>query len=505
MARRTRNARVAQAAQLPYAGWPVGLYVRASDDPKQTKSSVGDQEATGRLWVTREGAVLSRVYCDNDLSGSRFATKERGDFKQLIADVESGELKMIWFWMLSRQQRQLRVFAELRDLCRRKDVRWIVNNRVYNLKDRGDRLALGVQALMDEDLPEMISENVRQAFANNAAKGRPHGFTAYGWRRIYDENTGNLVAQVIDEEQAAMVRDIARRLAAGETLYAIADALNEAGHPTPRAAAWRAAGNIGPLPFVGWRASNLGPLLRRVSNIGKRAHNGVIVADAIWPPILDEDLYHECMRILSAPDRAIQHPTTIKYLLSGIARCGRTDEKGAMCNTVLRAFPRDGRMKYQCEKPSKCVAIRVDWADDYIEDLVLKRLARPDAIALLSRPGRGADVVAAENEVETLNRRMQEWYTAGRQGKANPVVVSNMVTQLMADIAAAEARAAVQRVSPLLREAARPDIADIWPDYELPKRRAIVAELLEIHVVPVGKGNGRTFEASRVPTRWRHE
>lgn len=505
MARRTLNAHVAaDASHHPYAGWEVGIYARASDDPRQTKTSVGDQEASGRGWAHREHARVFRVYCDNDLSGSRFATKERANFKQLMADVEAGKLQMIWFWKLSRSQRQLRVFAELRDLCRRKDVRWIVDNRVYDLTDRGDRLALGVQALMDEDLPDQISENTRQAFASNATRGRPHGFTAYGWRRVYDEHTGALVAQVIDEQQAAVVRDIAERLVSGETLYAIAAALNEAGHLPPRAAAWR-ANNIGPLPPTAWRASNIGPLLRRASNIGKRAYHKVIVAQAIWPAILDEDTYYECLRILASPDRAITHPTTIKYLLSGIGQCGATDGNGQVCDAVLRAAERNSRMTYQCEKPSKCSAIRVDWLNDYIEDLALTRLARPDAIALLSRPSRAAEVVAAEDEVGTLTRRMEEWYAAGQRGEAEPVVVSNMVTRLMAAIEDAKKRAAVQQVSPVLREAARPDIARIWPTYSLPKKRMIIAELLEIHVVPVGKGNGRVFEVSRVPTRWRHE
>jgi site-specific DNA recombinase len=485
MGTRSRNADLVADQQFLYAGWAVGIYARASDDPTQSRTSVNDQIDSGQSWIRRERATHFRTYCDNDLSGSRFATKARGDFDQLLADVEAGKLQMIWFWKLSRSQRQLGVFVKLRDACRRHDVRWIVDNRVYNLKDRGDRLALGVQALMDEDLPEQISENVRQAHASNAAKGLPHGATAYGWRRVYDKNTGRLEAQVLHEEQAAVLREIARRVVAGDTLYSIVKSLNDAGTPSPRGAQWRTC--------------NIGILLRRPANIGKRSHHGMIVSDGIWPPILDEDTYYECRRILGAPGRRRhQLPTATKYLLSGIALCD-------VCGTILRAYPADGRMKYRCERPSKCVTIRLDWLDEYIEGLVLKRLARPDAIALMSRPSSAAATAAAEEEVSTLNRRMDEWYAAGRRGEANPVVVSNMVTQLMEDIEAAKARAAVQRVSPLLRDAARPDIARVWPDFLLHKKRAIIRELfLEIRVVPVGSGRGRTFEVSRVPIRWHH-
>lgn len=484
MAPRTRNARIARDLQFPFAGWKVGVYTRASDDAKKTKTSVTDQEAGGLAWTQQQHATHFRTYCDNDLSGSRFATKGRDRFDQLLADVAAGRLQLLWFWKLSRSQRQLRVFAELRDLCRRHDVRWVVDNRVYNLKDRGDRLALGVQALMDEDLPEQISENVSVALASNAQKGRPHGFTPYGWRRIYDEETGKLIAQVVDEAQAAVVQDAARRLLAGETLYGIADALNEAGHRPPRGGLW--------LP------GSIRVMLQRPAYIGMRTYHGVIVGKAIWPRILTDDDFYECRRILTAPERAIEHPMTIKHLLSGIALC-------QVCDGKLRAYPRDGRLKYQCERPSKCVAIRLDWLDGYIEDLVLMRLADPDAIEWLSRPSQAGDVTDAEKEIETLDGRMQEWYQAGRRGKANPVVVSTMVTQLMADIEEAKRRAAVQLVSPVLREAARPDIAQIWPSYSLPKKRMIIQELVEIRVVPVGRGRGRTFEVGRVPTRWRHE
>lgn len=128
-------------------GARVALYCRASQDHHDTGKSVDDQEAVGRAWAAARGCRIVGLYRDNDRSASRFAKREREDFVRLIADIEAGAVDVLWLWELSRSQRRLGVFAELRDLCRVRGVLWVVSGRVYDLSNYMDAASLGLFAV----------------------------------------------------------------------------------------------------------------------------------------------------------------------------------------------------------------------------------------------------------------------------------------------------------------------------------------------------------------------
>src|SRR4051812_17313989 len=96
-------------------GLRAGLYCRVSKDGGDEKS-VNDQETVGHAWASQQGAVVAGVYRDVYRSASRYATRERESFNRLLADIRNDQLDLVWFWELSRSQRRLGVFADLRDL-----------------------------------------------------------------------------------------------------------------------------------------------------------------------------------------------------------------------------------------------------------------------------------------------------------------------------------------------------------------------------------------------------
>jgi DNA invertase Pin-like site-specific DNA recombinase len=62
----------------------------------------------------------------------------REHFDRLVGDIKAGKLDAIWVWELSRLQRDLSVFAPLRDLCRTHRVLWINRDRVQDPADYRD-------------------------------------------------------------------------------------------------------------------------------------------------------------------------------------------------------------------------------------------------------------------------------------------------------------------------------------------------------------------------------
>lgn len=156
------------------AGLRAGLYCRVSLDDDGTERSVSDQEAGGRRWAEAAGVTVADVYRDSDRSASRFATRQREDFERLLADLAAGWLDLVWFWELSRSQRELRVFARLRDLCRERGVRWVIRDRVFDPASYADMMTAGMLTIVGEVESELIAE--RTAAARRPAPppgGRP--------------------------------------------------------------------------------------------------------------------------------------------------------------------------------------------------------------------------------------------------------------------------------------------------------------------------------------------
>lgn len=463
----------------PYAGWPVGLYTRASY--AITDKSVSDQEVDGHQWIESQRATYYDTYCDNSKSASRFATQAREHFERLVRDINAGHVRIVWFWALSRSQRRLGVYAELRDLCRRNDVRWVVSGRVYDLNDRGDRLSSAFTAIIDEELPDQISESVRRGLSSNAIAGKPHAHVPFGYQRIYEAK--KVAGQEIREDQAAIVRDAAARFMKGEPLSRIAEQLNRTGVPAPRGGQWRAI--------------QVRRLLSKPLYAGKRTHNGVVVADAIWPAIIDEETFYACQRKLNAQSEKFTCDNAVKYLLSGIALC-------TVCREGVRVSKSNGVLYYMCAK--RCSALRVDWLNDYIEDLTLARLSRDDALDWLAEPAQSQDASAAEKTLRDLEEQLEQLYDDAAHGRISNTYGSQVEARLLPQIEAARARAKALRVNPVLRAAARPDIRAVWPGYGMPRKREIIRGLYEVvGIVPVGRGWKHGFDERRVVTEWRHK
>ena len=109
---------------------------------------------------------------------------------------------------------------------------------------------------------EHHSERIRRKL--EGAQGKHHGGSRpYGWR----DDRINLV-----EDEAAVVREAAARVLAGESVKSIARALNPAGHRT-------ATGKP-------WLDVTVRDMVLRPRNAGLRLHHDEVVGHGQWEPIL---------------------------------------------------------------------------------------------------------------------------------------------------------------------------------------------------------------------------
>lgn len=342
----------------------AGIYGRNS---KKKAKSITDQLKLGRLAVKEQGWELAGEYSDGG-SASRYATKTRGNWVRLLADIEAGKLDILILWESSRGSREPSDWERLLTLCRDRAVRvYVINDdRTYDLgkaKDLRDLRKDGAENAYESD---RLGERVRRGVTAAAMDGAPHGRVAFGYDGRYDPETKRPVR--VPNADAVIVRELFDRLAAMTPISTLEKDFR----------ARQAAGELSSPSGMPWGRNTIRKVATRVAYIGKRLHEGELY-DAQWPGIVDEGTFWRVQEILGDPARRTTRgdggtrPGSAKYLLSYIAKapCG-----GPMRREAVR--PGRLRSRYVCHQ-DQCVAILEDEVDEMVTRVILARLGRPDA------------------------------------------------------------------------------------------------------------------------------
>jgi site-specific DNA recombinase len=456
----------------------AAIYTRVSSDPNGRGRSVGEQEADCRAVAEREGWDVVRVFCDNDRSASRYSKKARPAYSELSAFVASGSCEVLVTWEASRFQRDLEDYVRLRELCRSENVLWSYSGRTYDLSRTDDRMTTGLDALLAERESDVARDRILRTVRANAAKGRPHGRIPFGYERQYNPATGELVAQVVKESEASLIREAAARFLAGEVPYKIAKDFNRRGIPTSHSGAWD--------------TTRIRRLLTNPTYIGQRGHKGDLTA-ATWPPILDEVSFRQCAARFADPDRKkFWGGSGFKYLLTYIARCG-------VCGAGVRAGAPRGLPTYICND-SFCIARKIEPVDELITKLVIARLNRPDAATLFA-PVQDEGLHQLLEEAAEKRARLDSFYEAAALGEITPTALGRVEGRLLDEIATLERR--VQRVNvptalyDLIGQADR-----TWPTLELSQQREVIKTLMDIRLLKTVPGT-RPLRPESVEVTWK--
>lgn len=446
-------------------------YNRVSDDKRKLSRSVPEQEDAGLAVTTRNGWADGGSFADNDMSASRFATKERPAWATLADDVlPSGNVHVLILWEPSRGSRLLSTWALLLETCQRLGILVHItsHDETYDLNKPRHWKTLaddGVKAVYDS---EETSQRVRRGVAGHAMTGKPYGTVLYGYRRHYDPETKAFIEQVIDESEAQVVRDCAEWIAASKPVLALVKHLHERGVRSPRDNEW-------------WSTAYVKQMVINPAYIGKRVHQGKVVGDGIWPPILTEQQQLDCRRVLAGRTKA--RDGKVKHLLSGIVTC-------EPCGEPLRVTTSYDRLYYMCGQ--RCVSIQKAVLDEYVQEVIFERLGREDFADLLT-DNRDEDVRDAEAEAARLSADLEGFYaqaepTVPEEDRLSPLGLARAERQYLPLIAAAEERAKRLRVPPVLRAVLGPGIRARWPGMEMSQQREVIRTVMKIRVLRIGRG-----------------
>jgi site-specific DNA recombinase len=450
----------------------AAVYARVSQDNEETGRSVREQETEAREICERQGWDVTEVYTDNDRSASRFATKDRPEWRRLLRGLDSGGFDIIVLWEPSRGSRDLGDWIGFLDRCRNRGILiHVVSHRhTYDMAVSRDWKTLAEDGVSSAHESNQTSDRVRRGKADMARNGMPDGRVTFGYQRSYKIRKNKLVVdeQQPDRDTAPIVREVFERIVRGDPISVIAADLGMTRNRVRRIATNKA--------FIG---------IRHYRGEDHRA---------TWPALVTEDQFYAAARVLSDPIRKTTRPGRAKHLLSYLATC-------AVCDAKLTVVPRGRKQSYVCPSPAAHVGVRVDWAEEYVTAVVVERLSQPDIVEAVFASDDAA-VLEARGEAERLRGRLREAVDMAATGDLSMSSLGRLEATLQPQIEAADKRATTAATPPQLRALLDPagDIAARWDALTVAARKDILRVLFVAIRVHSAKGRGRpaTLDPSRI-------
>jgi site-specific DNA recombinase len=162
-------------------------------------------------------------------------------------------------------------------------------------------------------------------------------------------------------DEAVVIRDLAARALAGESLTSLTKWLDES--------------EIRTVTGKAWRTPTVRQLLLNPRMYGMRSHrNGETLTPATWQPIISAADGERLRVLLTDPARRTNRSAR-RYALSGLCRCG-------LCGAVMYSVPKQEHRRYLCRKGTDfggCgrMTIYADKLERFVVDAVLLRLDSP--------------------------------------------------------------------------------------------------------------------------------
>lgn len=324
--------------------------------------------------------------------------------------------------------------------------------RLHDPNNPDDGFMLDLQAALAVRESAVTRRRIRLGVRSRAEAGKPHGKLAYGYKIVYDPETGKPLERVLHDEQAPIVRDIVRRLLGGEALDSIAQDLDRRGVPPPRppkkqSDGWRSGR---------WQEAQVKRIAISPTIAGIRTHHGQEVGEGAWPAIISEADHRTLVAKLTHPARKTFRDGSVKPLLVNIAVCGaripaeeadairrrsqwpvqfsgvEPDENGLVeCGAPCKLIKNRSTMSYTCaagfhvSRSQRYVDLLVKTlivgTPPGVEPVLVGRLAQPDAVDLLASPETDATAVAAAERARTLRARLAAFYDAVADGAEETV------------------------------------------------------------------------------------
>jgi DNA invertase Pin-like site-specific DNA recombinase len=453
----------------------AAVYLRQSKDQNGAGLAV-ERQREDCLRLCRERGWEPAEYVDNDKSA--YSGKKRPDYQRMLDDIEAGSLDAVVCWDLDRLHRRPIELEHFIDLADRHHLALATVSGDTDLGTDSGRLFARVKGAVARSEGERKSARQKRQGLQAAQMGKPQrGPRAFGY-----EPDGLTVRPA----EAKALRAAYDAVLAGTTLTSLCRELMAAGFTTPR---------DGPFRISTLRAILLNPRnaglraygTHEVGEAGRKRREPKIIGSAIWPAIVDEDTWRTVHALLTdKARRSDKHSTARKWLLGGIALCGR-------CGGPMTVFYRGrdangGQVRtYRC-RDHRHLTREASFCDWRVAERIIARLSRDDARDLLVDDDR-EDLAELRTEHSTLRMRLGQLGEDFADGTITRDVLHSGTERLRTRLADVEARMVHVDRAPLLADlVTAEDVRAAWAALGLDRKRAVIDLLYKVTLLPSPPG-----------------
>ena len=462
----------------------VAVYLRISHDPDGTSTATARQLRDCKSYAQLKGWKVAEVFEDVDISAYQ-ENVVRPAYEELLERLRTGEFSGVLVWKLDRLVRRVAEFERFWKVCEGSGATLASFNESIDTGTEIGMLIVRILVAFAHMESANTSLRLRARERERAEAGRP---------KIAGRRPFGLTADWsgIVEPEAALIREAAQRVLAGEREISIIRDWHARGVPTPTGREI-------------WQLRTLRNILISPRLRGDLEHRGAVVGPGSWPAILDRETSLRLARALTRPGGG--EKTRRTSLLSGLLLCAKCGARMKVATNSLK-----GLKRYGCQaRPWGCngVSIGVDKTDEAVSEMVLLRLDSKEVHQMLKKR-RGAK--GASKDADVLGRlaeaeeRLRDLDNQWARGELSPERHRSMSRQLEAYSEELRSELSVLRqAEPLERlDALGGGIRAIWDDIPTDRRRAIIDLLLErVEVRPIATRGSKTFDVTRLYPVWR--
>ena len=212
----------------------VAIYCRLSEEDRNKQfetddsNSIQNQKAMLKQYADEQGWDVYEIYSDDDYTGS---DRRRPAFNRLLKDAEDRKFNIVLCKTQSRFTRELELVEKyIHGLFPLWGIRFVSIVDNADTANKGNKKSRQINGLVNERYLEDMSDNIKSVLTSRRQNGFHIGaFALYGYKKDPDQK-GHLI---IDEEAAAVVREVFTLFSQGMGKTAIARLLNDRGIPNP--------------------------------------------------------------------------------------------------------------------------------------------------------------------------------------------------------------------------------------------------------------------------------
>ncbi|WP_417851073.1 recombinase family protein [Thalassoglobus sp.] len=305
------------------------IYTRKSTEEglEQEFNTLDAQRESAEAYIVsmkHEGwTCVSRHYDDGGYTGGNI---ERPALKQLLQDIENGEIDCVIVYKVDRLSRSLTDFSRLMDTFDKHNVSFVSVTQQFNTTSSMGRLTLNILLSFAQFERELISERTRDKMGAARRKGKWCGGSPVFGYDLIDRKL------VVNEVEARQVREIFELYLELKSTHQVLNEIEQRGYRTK---VWttRKGKLKGGTPFT---KNTLLYLLRNVAYIGKVSYDNEIYAGE-HEAVVSEKIFHETQLRLqhNAQLGGKREKTKSSSLLAGLVRC-RACEAAMVQSTTKR-------------------------------------------------------------------------------------------------------------------------------------------------------------------------